>query len=190
MKTCNRCFESQELTEFHKCSKNPDGLFNQCKACRKRINADRYYRDPKKVLEITNRWRNNNRDVVRKSEEAFRERHKDRLKAYRESRRDFDRERLREWKKNNKGKVNAQTWARRAKKLQATPSWASKEAIEEKYRLAQFFQDLSGGFVKYHVDHIVPLRGTNVCGLHVENNLQILKAVDNIKKGNKHDDPI
>jgi hypothetical protein len=65
---------------------------------------------------------------------------------------------------------------RRAYKLKAVPKWANLEKIKDIYR-----QCGKG----YHVDHRIPLQGTNVCGLHVENNLQILKAEDNISKGNR-----
>ena len=59
---------------------------------------------------------------------------------------------------------------------QRTPSWANLNKIKEIY------SSCPDGF---HVDHIVPLRGTNVCGLHVEYNLQHLYAEDNLIKGNK-----
>jgi 5-methylcytosine-specific restriction endonuclease McrA len=75
---------------------------------------------------------------------------------------------------------------RRASKLKATPKWLSKsqlEAIKCKYSLAGMFTKNSG--IDYVVDHIVPLRGKTVCGLHVPWNLQIITAKDNWKKGNK-----
>ena len=72
--------------------------------------------------------------------------------------------------------MNAKTNKRRAYKLKAIPKWANLEKIKEIYK-----QCRKG----YHVDHIIPLRGSNVCGLHVENNLQILKARDNILKSNR-----
>ena len=65
---------------------------------------------------------------------------------------------------------------RRAEKLSATPKWANLEKIKEKYK------NCPKG---YHVDHYFPLQGKNVCGLHVENNLQYLTAEQNISKGNK-----
>jgi hypothetical protein len=71
--------------------------------------------------------------------------------------------------------MNAKTNKRRAYKLKAIPKWANLERIKEIYKKCE---------KGYHVDHIIPLRGLNVCGLHVENNLQILKARDNIVKSN------
>ena len=76
------------------------------------------------------------------------------------------------------------TARRRAVKLKATPSWADKEAIKLKYSFAKFLEYTTMGLIKYHVDHIVPLKGKLVCGLHCEDNLQVLRAEDNVSKGN------
>ena len=65
----------------------------------------------------------------------------------------------------------------RATKLQACPAWVS---IEE---LQKIYDKRPKG---YHVDHIVPLQGENVGGLHVPWNLQYLLPQDNLKKGNKY----
>ena len=67
------------------------------------------------------------------------------------------------------------TALRRAYQLKATPLWANLSAIKEIYRTCP---------QGYHVDHIVPLKGINVCGLHCETNLQHLPALENIRKSN------
>lgn len=73
----------------------------------------------------------------------------------------------------------------KARKLQyydrqrvATPSWADTEAMNI------FYANCPSG---YHVDHIIPLQGKLVSGLHVETNLQYLSAKDNLTKNNKFD---
>lgn len=63
-----------------------------------------------------------------------------------------------------------------ATKLGATPLWADLNKIKDIYIKCP---------VGMHVDHIVPLRGINVCGLHVEYNLQYLTPEENLKKSNK-----
>lgn len=65
---------------------------------------------------------------------------------------------------------------RKALKLDRMPKWADIRKIQEIYN------NCPDG---YHVDHIVPLQGINVCGLHVEHNLQYLTAQENLQKGNK-----
>lgn len=99
---------------------------------------------------------------------------------------------LAEWRKKNPERTRAKKAAlqmkRKARKLNATPSWLTEkdyEDIQYQYTLANYFTWLSGGFVKHHVDHIVPLLGKNVCGLHVPWNLQVLMAHDNVRKSNK-----
>ncbi len=59
---------------------------------------------------------------------------------------------------------------------QQTPQWANLKKIQEIY------QNCPPG---YHVDHIIPLRGENVCGFHLESNLQYLPALENNRKNNR-----
>jgi hypothetical protein len=96
------------------------------------------------------------------------------------------------WYQNNKDKAknNSATWAKsnshkrsaafakyRATKMKATPKWVDLKSIETFYKNRP---------VGYHVDHIVPLQGKNVSGLHVVWNLQYLTISENCSKGNKH----
>ena len=82
----------------------------------------------------------------------------------------------REWAARNKDKIKARNALARAEKLKRCPVWADKNAIEE------FYANCPEG---YHVDHIIPLRGKTVSGLHVLENLQYLPAKENMSKGNK-----
>lgn len=95
----------------------------------------------------------------------------------------FHRARAASWAANNPEKNRAKTSSARAARLQALPKWADRWAIKAVYALALRLQITTG--VIYHVDHIIPLRGKNVCGLHVHWNLQAIPAVKNLKKGNR-----
>lgn len=81
-----------------------------------------------------------------------------------------------QWRRDNVALINAKSAKRRATKLQATPRWANIKKIREIYKNCP---------VGYEVDHIVPLNGELVCGLHVENNLQYLTPKENGEKSNK-----
>lgn len=90
-----------------------------------------------------------------------------------------------EWKRNNRGK-EASYYARyRAAKRQATPTWADKAVIQAIYqRAAKLTRDTG---IKYEVDHILPLSGKDVSGLHVENNLRVIPRAHNLRKGNRRE---
>lgn len=83
-------------------------------------------------------------------------------------------------------KLAAQSAKRKAARSQRTPSWLTKEdlqTIESFYLQARQLSEETGQ--RYHVDHIIPLRGKKVSGLHVPSNLRVIPASENIRKFNK-----
>lgn len=73
---------------------------------------------------------------------------------------------------------------RRARSKSATPKWANKNKIKSIYAIAKWLSAVVPN-TKYHVDHVIPLRGKLVSGLHVETNLSIIKASENMQKHNR-----
>jgi hypothetical protein len=69
----------------------------------------------------------------------------------------------------------------------ATPSWANEGAIRAIYSQARALSIRD--VIKYHVDHVIPLKHDLVCGLHVETNLEIIPAIDNLLKSNRWEQP-
>lgn len=65
----------------------------------------------------------------------------------------------------------------------ATPKWADHAAIAEIYRERDRITAETG--IPHHVDHIYPIAGETVCGLHVHWNMRVIPASENIKKGAK-----
>jgi 5-methylcytosine-specific restriction endonuclease McrA len=90
------------------------------------------------------------------------------------------------WKEENIGKVKADKARRKTQLELATPKWLSQwqlEAIDHSYLVAELRTQCFGE--EYQVDHIIPIRGKNVCGLNVPWNLEVIKKSENLKKGNK-----
>jgi hypothetical protein len=93
----------------------------------------------------------------------------------------------REWFANNKDKRAAYQGKRKAAQLQRTPKWLTESdlrMIEAKYSLAAMLTRETG--TPYHVDHIIPLQGKKVSGLHVFSNLRVIPGTDNVKKSNSY----
>lgn len=180
MKVCNACRVAQPLNNF---DRKGEGHAGRCKACRSREKAARYLanRDRERGKRKANREANPEAAAARHARWATA--NAQRLKAYQDAYRLANTARKAEYQTGKQAERTAQENARRALKLKASPAWANPAAIQGIYGAARTLQTIFG--TPYHVDHIVPLQGPTVCGLHVENNLQILPAADNIKKGNR-----
>jgi hypothetical protein len=96
-------------------------------------------------------------------------------------------QRYKNWVTNNPEKKLALIAKRKAAQIQRTPWWITAEdwtVIQNFYAEAKRLEAQTG--VKHHVDHIIPLQGKNVSGLHVPNNLRVIPAKDNQQKSNNY----
>lgn len=93
------------------------------------------------------------------------------------------RDKARKSRRANPAQNAANQRKRHAQKMMACPSWANVFLIREIYELASLRTRVVGK--KFEVDHIVPLRSPEVCGLHVEHNLRVIPATANREKKNK-----
>jgi hypothetical protein len=81
---------------------------------------------------------------------------------------------------------NFHSWKRQRRLRDATPEWANEPKIDDIYAECKR-RNLLAGYMAYHVDHVVPLQGKKVSGLHVPGNLRIISARKNLAKHNKFD---
>jgi hypothetical protein len=148
-------------------SKNIENILKKSK--------EHYHLNREKCLNKSNSYNKLNKVNTAKRTKKYRENNKNKLNLLR-----------REYTITNRSKLYALNAKRRASKLKATPKWLTIEElrqIEELYEISQAFKLYTGQ--DYHVDHIIPLQGENVCGLHVPWNLQVLEASENLSKSNK-----
>lgn len=133
----------------------------------------RYWNNREKFLAAGAKWRSENREKSRKAARRWQSNNVEKFKADHA-----------DWRRRNSDRRTAKQTLRKCSKLNATPAWAVKFFIREAYNLALRRTKIFG--FSWHVDHVLPLQSKLVCGLHVHNNLQVIPAVHNISKHNRH----
>jgi hypothetical protein len=160
MKHCNKCNIVKPFIDFYRNKSKKDGYASICSSCNKILSSDWKEQHCAENRLYNTKWQQQNKDKKLHN-------HK-------------------KWRQNNPNKVSSYASLRRAVKLQATPKWLKEEhykQIESFYWLAKLQYELTD--TKYEVDHIVPLKGKTVCGLHVPWNLQLLTERENRSKSNR-----
>ena len=144
--------------------------------------------NPKKRAEASRRYAQKYPDEIRLRQQAKRraapEKHVAEVIAWQQRNPDKVAVKQARYMKEHADRVNARTARRYAAKTNATPTWADQDLIEQTYTLARLLTEHTGE--QYQVDHEVPLRSRLVCGLHVENNLQVIPKRANQLKGNRY----
>jgi 5-methylcytosine-specific restriction endonuclease McrA len=150
---------------------------------------DLYYAKNKEACQaVRKQYRESHREEACARTKAWREKHPGYSSAYMHSpiTRPSYLAQKKAYRLANPGRFAAYTAKRKAQKLHATPKWLSTSQLSEimgMYQTAQELSWLSDGGLE--VDHIVPLQGIDVCGLHVPWNLRIIPRSDNRSKSNK-----
>lgn len=186
MKVCTKCTISKALADFYNDKRASDGKTSDCRKCHNLIVMVYARANPDKARIATKKWRELNPGACKESNSAWRKANKEKLsenqKRYASNNPEKILDNVKKYASANRGKMNAKKALHEAQKIQATPLWSNNSEIGKIYKKAIDQSFLTGE--RYEVDHIVPLRGKTVCGLHVQQNLQIITKVNNMKKSN------
>lgn len=177
-KTCFKCQCVKPLSDFYRHKMMADGYLNKCKECTKEYVKKYREENPERVRDYDRSRGMLPHRVEARAKYAKTENgkaiHKKIQTRYRAENKD----------KRRTIKLVCQR-AREAGKISRTPAWLTAEhraLIKAKYAEARWMTTRTG--IKHHVDHIVPLLGKTVCGLHVPWNLRVIPARKNTKKSN------
>jgi hypothetical protein len=201
-KVCNGCHGELPISDFYRKCDTYDGLTSRCKSCVKLSKKSHYQIHRESIRAKQSEWYLQNKDQVRASrkEKYDPEKNKAQCKAYYEANKGQVRQINDSWAKANPDKVKkayrdyysrnkaerfAHAWKRKLIKKRAY-GWSTEltDLVSKEAQFTARSRTKSTG-IKHHVDHIIPLNGEVVCGLHVWNNLQVITAIENQRKSNK-----
>jgi hypothetical protein len=172
-KTCKLCSQTKDIKFFYKSSTCRLGVRNVCKKCQnlQRVVYNKIYRQTHREWSRAyhRHWHQLHKEMHLKWARRWKQNNPKKVLAYQ-----------RKWTKRNPGKVRSHRTLTLARRLKRVPSWVIKNPTILS-QIERIYQNRPKG---YHVDHIIPLCGKLVSGLHVPWNLQYLPAHENRKKYN------
>lgn len=188
MKTCTKCGCTKPRESYAKSRIHKDGVRPNCKSCdaeyyaknrEEKLESVRQYRASKKS-EINAARRLKHQPKLAHKQMSVLANHDSHVRVFRKRQCKI---RCNDHRLRNKPYYAEAASKRRAVARQAEPLWADAALIKLLYTTRQYMTEQTG--FDWHVDHIVPLQGSNVCGLHVHNNLRVVPATVNLQKSNK-----
>jgi len=144
-----------------------------CEECGRIRNREHIRGNPEANRARSKRWKAANPKKAALMRRADYEKNGDRYRA-----------RARRWAIEMKERHRSNVKAYKARKTRQMPLWVDQRDIDAFYASAIAKTELTG--IPHHVDHIVPLGGKQVSGLHVPWNLRVITAAENLAKGNRH----
>ncbi len=148
----------------------------RCKACVALYQKAYRKKNAVHIADTKKEWKGRNKEHVARKDQAYAAKHPERRVLARTR-----------WETANPGVSAAAKAKNRIARAKRVPSWLSDDdrwMIEQAYELAAV-RTQCFGFV-WHVDHIIPLNGKKVSGLHVPLNIQVIPWRDNLRKGARY----
>ena len=194
MKLCKLCNTYLPFDEFHRHHATKDGHNSYCKLCMKEYKAQydkkNYDRNSnyRKDYNKRNAEKHKQDWKIRYSNPKYKEYHLNKNKKWREEHSNRYKEGQLNWREANPEKLAEYSSFHRSRRKNAVPIWFSdfdKFVIQEAHNL-RGLRLISTG-IEWEVDHIIPISGKKVCGLHVAINLQVIPKIENKRKLNKYE---
>jgi hypothetical protein len=191
MKACNKCKATKLATDFYANKRMKDGLNSFCILCHKADNLVRKQRNRSDLefiaaekaqkAEYRKRTSEHNKQYM----QEWRCKNSEQQSEYRKQYHNANKEYFIKYRQANKALINARTRRRQMSLINRTPAWLDTTAIAEIYSIYEYCSALRNIGLRYEVDHIIPLQGKLVSGLHIPENLQVIHEFDNRSKSNK-----